>query len=111
MADPYASGPLIKSLFFVTLFFSAMGIFALGGIWGSRLIARPVTFGIAFRRGLLLAMLAVSIVALQAGAILNIGNAFAVFLLAVTLEMLALCKKRLQSKFPIYEFPYNQKRS
>lgn len=92
-ADPYTSGPLVRSLFFVTLFFVAMGVFALGGMLGSRLIGKPLVFGVAFRRGLLLAMLTVAIVALEAGSILNITNAFAVFLLVVTMEMMAVYKK------------------
>lgn len=93
VADPYTSGPIVKTLFFITLFFLALGVFALGGIWGSRLLGKPLPFGSAFRKGLLLAMLAVAIVALEAGSILNVGNAFAVFLLVVTLEMMALYRK------------------
>lgn len=99
-ADPYTSGAMIKILFFVTLFFSAIGVFAMSGIWGSRLLAtlrpahgKPLAFNVAFRRGLLLALMSVAIVALEAGSILNVGNAFAVFLLVVTLEMIAVYKK------------------
>jgi len=92
-ADPYTSNALIKSLFFLTMFFSTMGVFALSGIWLSRVIKKPLAFDVAFRRGLLLAMLAVAIVALEGGSILNIGNAFAVFMLVVALEMVAVYRK------------------
>jgi len=83
---------LPDNFFFVTLFFTASGLFTLGGIFVSRLIGKPIALGSAFRKGLLLALLAVSLVALEAGAILNIGNAFAVFMLAVALEMLAISR-------------------
>ena len=91
-ADPYTSGAAIKILFFVTLFFTASGFFTSCWIFGSRLIGKPITLGSAFRKGLLLALLAVTLVALEAGAILNIGNAFAVFMLVAALEMLAIAR-------------------
>jgi len=94
-ADPYESSFLIRMLFFVTLFFSLVGIFSLAGIWFSRK-KRDIlgeheklsALGIAFRRGILLAGLAVAMIALEAGSILNIGNALATFLLVVSVEML-----------------------
>jgi len=92
-ANPYESGALIKTLFFVTLFFSATGIFSLSSILISRVLKKSLAFDTAFRRSLLLAMLAVAIVALEAGSILNIGNAFALFMLVVALEMLAVYRK------------------
>lgn len=91
-ADPYTSGALIKTLFFVTLFFAATGVFSLGGVWFSRLVKKALTLEAALRKGILLAMLFVAIVALEAGSILNIGNAFAVFMLVITLEMLAISR-------------------
>jgi hypothetical protein len=94
-ADPYESSFLIRMLFFVTLFFSLIGIFSLAGIWFSRKKRgileeheKLSVFGIAFRRGILLAGLAVAMIALEAGSILNIGNALAIFLLVVSVEML-----------------------
>ncbi len=97
-ADPYTSGGLIKILFFITLFFTASGLFTFCGVFGSRLIGKPIALGSALRKGLLLALLAVTLVALEAGAILNIGNAFAVFMLAVALEMLAIARSMRYGK-------------
>lgn len=99
-ADPYESGFLIRTLFFVTLFFSLVGIFALGGVWFSKRKLRILpehekllVFGGAFRRGVLLASLAVSIIALETFSILNIGNAAAMFLLVVSVEVLAVYRR------------------
>jgi len=98
-ADPYESSFLIRTLFFVTLLFSLIGIFALAGIWFSRkkqaVLAeheKLAAFGMAFRRGVLLSGLAVAIIVLEAGSILNIGNAAAIFLLVVSVEMLFVYK-------------------
>lgn len=93
-ADPYTSGALLKSLFFITLFFSAMGISTLFWLFGVSLFRGSLAFGSALRKGLLLALLITALVALEAGGILNIGNAFAVFLLVVTLEMMAMYRNR-----------------
>ncbi|MBI1888658.1 MAG: hypothetical protein HYS15_01870, partial [Candidatus Spechtbacteria bacterium] len=54
---------------------------------------KTVAFGTAFRRGMLLSTLGVGLAVFQTFSILNIGNAFAAFLLIVSLEMLAVYKK------------------
>jgi len=64
-----------------------MGIFILIGVWISKSMAT------AFRRGFLLAALALAIVLLENFSVLNLGNAFAVFLLIVAVEMIVIYKK------------------
>jgi hypothetical protein len=86
-ADPYTSNSFIRVLFFITLFFSLMGIFTL---IGARVSKSMIT---AFRRGFLLAALALSIVLLENFSVLNLGNAFAMFLLVVAIEMIATYRK------------------
>jgi len=92
-ADPYSANSLVRTLFFVTLFFSFVGAFSLLGLWVSRLFSKPLSFDTAFRRGFLLASLAISLVLLETFSVLNIGNAFAAFLIVVSMEMLAVYKK------------------
>jgi len=86
-ANPYTSNFLIRILFFTTLFFSLMGIFSLAGAWISK------SFETSFRRGFLLAALFLAFVLLENFSVLNIGNAFAVFLLVVAVEMIVVYKK------------------
>lgn len=92
-SNPYSARLLIRILFFISLFFALMGIFSLLGIWISRLFASYLTFGIAFRRGFLLAALSMSLILLETFSALNAGNAFAAFLVVVGLEMFAIYKK------------------
>lgn len=89
-ADPYSSNFFIRILFFVTLFFGLAGIFALLHRWISFLVRRPLSYEVAFRRGFLLAALSVSFVVLQALSLLNLGNAFAVFLVVISVEMFTI---------------------
>ena len=86
-ADPYSSNFFIRILFFGTLFFALGGIFALLHRWISSLVRRPLSHEVAFRRGFLLATLSVALVVLQALSLLNLGNAFAVFLVIISVEM------------------------
>lgn len=92
-ANPYSSGASIRILFFMTLFFSLAGIFSMFHVLPSALWRKTVAFETAFRRGMLLSALGVGLAVFQTFSMLNIGNAFAAFLLVVSLEMLALYKK------------------
>ena len=97
-ADPYSSNFFIRTLFFVTLFFALAGLFALLYRWISSLAQRPLSHEVAFRRGFLLATLSVSFVVLQALSLLNLGNAFAVFLVVVSVEMFTTYKWKTQRR-------------
>ena len=92
-SDPYSAYSSIRALFFGSMFFSFVGIFTLFGIWGSKLLGRPLEFKAALRRGFLFSALAISIIILETFSVLNMGNVLAVFLIVVALEMVAIYKK------------------
>jgi len=97
LSDPYFANIIIKTLFFVTMFFSLVGLFSLFGIWASRMFKRSketIDDSEVFRRGALIAGLCVMLVGLQTFSLLNIGNAFAVLLLVMGMEMAAVYKKQ-----------------
>ena len=91
-ADPYSASPLVRTLFFVTLFFSLMGLFSLLGIWISKLFKGPRSLGVIFRRGSLLSLLTVSIVLLETFSALNMINALSILLVIIVIEMIAIYK-------------------
>lgn len=92
-ADPNAASFFIRTLFFVTLFFSLMGLFSLFGIWISKLFKSPRSLGVIFRRGFLLSLLSVAIILLETFSALNMINALAILLVIVVIEMIAIYKK------------------
>jgi hypothetical protein len=91
--DPNSAGVFIRTIFFLSLFFSLAGAFALFGILISKLKRAPILFETIFRRSILLAGLTTGVIVLEMFSSLNIWNAFAAFLLVVSLEMLAIHKK------------------
>lgn len=103
-ADPYSSNVFIRTLFFVTLFFALAGIFAHLYRWTSSLVhkvfrpaqGKPISHEVAFRRGFLLSVLSISLVILQTLSLLNPGNAFAVFLLVISVEMFTIYRWKTQ---------------
>lgn len=97
-ADPYSSNFFIRLLFFVTLFFALGGMFALLYRWISFLLHGPLSHEVAFRRGFLLSVLSVFFLALQALSLLNLGNAFAVFLVVVSVEMFTTYRCKTQTR-------------
>lgn len=92
-SDPYTTTAVVRALFFITLFFSFLGVFVLLNMGVLRLAKRPLPFVAAFRRGFLFATLAFGFVVLEHFTILNIGNAFAIFLLTISLEMFIIHQK------------------
>lgn len=91
-ADPYSSDLFIRVFFFVTLFFTLAGLFALLHLWISALTRRALSHEATFRRGFLLAALSVSFIALETISLLNLVNAFAIFLVVVAVEMTAVLR-------------------
>lgn len=91
-ADPYSANLPVRVLFFATLFFTFIGLLSFLNIWISKLLSKPMVFGVAFRRGFLFSSLVISLVLLQTFSVLNIGNAIAVFLVIVAAEMIAVYK-------------------
>lgn len=93
-ADPNTSPFFIGLLFFVTLFFSLVGLFTLLNIWISKALSRAMPFGTAFRRGSLLSLLSIALILLETFRALNILNAFAIFVVIVAVEMVAVYRNR-----------------
>lgn len=91
-ADPYTTTSMVRALFFITSFFSFLGVFVLLNMGVSRIFKSPLHFSAAFRRGALFAALAFGFVFLEKFSILNIGNSLAMTLLTVSLEMLAISR-------------------
>jgi hypothetical protein len=92
-ADPNSGGSFIRIIFFLALFLLLAGTFALLGIFVLKIKRTPLLFEAIFRRSILLAGLATSVIILETFSLLNVWNAFAVFLLVVSIEMLAIYKK------------------
>lgn len=93
-SDPYSASIYIRVLFFVTLFFSFLGVFSILGIYISRLFGSRPSFGVIFRRGFLFAAVSLFIILLETFSVLNAGNASAVFIIVVALELFAIYKTR-----------------
>jgi hypothetical protein len=93
-SDPDTSPFFIRLLFFVTLFFSLVGLFTLLNIWISKLVSRPMPFGTAFRRGSLLSLLSIALILLETFSALNILNALAILVVIVAVEIAAMYRSR-----------------
>lgn len=88
--DPFSANILIRILFFTSLSFLFIGAFSITGLWISKIWAKPLSMGTAFRRGFLLAMLMISLLLLETFSALNIINALAAFLIIVAIEFSAV---------------------
>jgi len=97
-SDPYSASLFIKVLFFLTLFFSLIGVFSILGVWVSRFGGRLSAFDVIFRRSMLLAVLALSLILLETFSALNIINTSATLLLIVSTELLFVHRKVNESK-------------
>lgn len=91
--DPYSANVFIRVLFFTTLFFLFVGVLSVAGIFISKLTGARSGTGVLFRRGAILGALIMSLILLETFSALNVISASAVFLLAVSFELLAVYKK------------------
>lgn len=103
--DPYSASLFIRTLFFITLFFSFIGLFSISGLTllsfrgkfkrvkFSEHASKGIEVGMIFRRSMLLAILASSLILLETFSVLNLGNALAMFILIVAVEMLVIYRR------------------
>ena len=92
-ADPYSASDKLVVLFFLTLFFSLAGLFSLAGMLVGKVARKSSEFAVSLRRGFLLATLVTSLVLIEKFFVLNIGNAAAIFMAIIAIEMIAVYKR------------------
>ena len=87
-SDPFLASGTVIFMFFSAMFLSLAGIFSICGAVIAKFGNKKAEYTVFLRRGIFLGLVVLSMVLLQKFLVLNLGNASALVMLVVGMEMM-----------------------